>query len=207
MSRYSNIPLFKSTYLWAIINLLITLVGIFFLHWSLQPIIYLFWLEVILNVASALIRAAGAMDGKPFLETLKQKVFLLIAGTVMGIAMIMLTVTFTIGVFENFDFESFIGIQEAILILAGNYVLALLLNFFFNGYFRNANPVAELMSTLIYLLVLLVIIMVITQHLIPSLNLKNNAMWIGLSVVGIKFLVDFLASYFRTPLFKTEEVK
>ena len=125
----------------------------------------------------------------------------------MGVAMIMLTVTFTIGVFENFDFESFIGIQEAILTLAGNYVLALLLNFFFNVYFRKANPVTELMSTLIYLLVLLVIIMAITQHLIPSLNLKNNAMWIGLSVVGIKFLVDFLASYFRAPLFKMEDAK
>jgi hypothetical protein len=197
----------KSSYLWAIINLLITLSGIFFLHWSLQPIIYLFWLEIIFNVVSALIRAMGAMDGKPFLETLKQKVFLLIAGTVMGIAMIMLTVTFTIGVFENFDFESFIGIQEAILVLAGNYVLALLLNFFFNGYFRNANPLTELVSTLIYLVILLLIIMVITQHLIPSLNLKNNAMWIGVAVVGIKFLVDFLASYFRAPLLSIEEAK
>src|ERR1043165_8825980 len=171
MSRYSNIPLLKSTYLWAIINLLITITGIFFFHWSLQPIIYLFWLEIVFNVISALIRAMGAMDGKPFLETLKQKVFLLIGGAVICVAMIMLTVTFTIGFFENFDFESFIGIQEAILALAGNYVLALLLNFFFNGYFRKANPVTELMSTLIYLLVLLVIIMAITQHLIPSLNL------------------------------------
>ena len=207
MSRHSNIPLLKSTYLWAVVNLIITLVGIFFLHWSLQPIIYLFWLEVILNVVSALIRAMGAMDGKPFFETLKQKIFLLLAGTVMGVAMIMLTVTFTIGVFEDFDFESFAGIQEAVLALAGNYVLALLLNFFFNGRFRKANPVAELISTLIYLLILLVIIMVITQHLIPSLNLENNAMWIGLAIIGIKFLVDFLASYFKTPLFKTESVR
>src|SRR5436309_6614722 len=103
MSWYSNIPRSKSTYLWAIINLLITLVGIFFLHWSLQPIIYLFWLEIIFTVVSALIRAMGAMDGKPFVETLKQKIFLVLAGAVMGVAMIMLTVTFTIGVFENFD--------------------------------------------------------------------------------------------------------
>jgi hypothetical protein len=95
----------------------------------------------------------------------------------------------------------------AILTLAANYVLALLLNFFFNGYFRKASPVVELMSTLIYLLVLLMIIMAITQHLIPSLNLNNNALWVGLSVVGIKFAVDYLATYFRTPLFKTEEGK
>jgi len=201
--------LFKATsryyYLWALINLAISFIGIFFLRWSLQPIIYLFWLEVIFNVVFALIRAVGAMNGKPFLETLTQKAFLLLAGTVMGIAMIMLTVTFTIGVFENFDFESFIMIQAAVLTLAGNYILALLLNFFFNGYFRKANPVNELMSTLIYLLVLLVIIMVITQHLIPSLNLNNTPMWIGIGVVGIKFVVDFFSVYFIRITIKNSE--
>lgn len=119
----------------------------------------------------------------------------------------MLTVAFTIDVFKDFDFESFAGIQVAVLTLAGNYLLVLVLGFFFSGRFKKANPVAELVSTFVYLLILLVLIMAITQHFIPSLNLTNNSMWIGLAVILIKFVVDFLASYFRIPESVTVEGK
>lgn len=189
----------NNAYWWAIINLLITLTGILFLGWSLQPIIFLFWMEVIFNLVAAFIRVMGAMDGQPFLHTLWRKVLLLFFGSIMGTAMIMLAFSFTIGVFDKeFDTESFRGISASTWILGGNYAVALLTNFFFNGRFRKADPVTELVSTFVYLLILLVLIMAVTQHLIPALKLQDANRWVGLGVVGVKFAVDMGTMSLRT---------
>ena len=67
--------------LWAVVNLLVSLYGILFKGWNLQPIVYLFWIEVILNILSALIRVAGAMNGQPFWQNIGQKLVFLLGGS------------------------------------------------------------------------------------------------------------------------------
>ena len=53
-----------------LLSLIITLHGIFFLHWDLQPIVFLFWWEVILIIGAALIRMLFALEGRPVFDTL-----------------------------------------------------------------------------------------------------------------------------------------
>lgn len=179
--------------LWAVVNLLVALYGIIFKGWNLQPIVFLFWMEVIFNIVSALIRVAGALDSRPFWQTFGQKLFFLLGGGALGIAFILLTVTFTYKVFDGgFNSEGFAGIQYQIYILALNYGVALLLHYFFNGRYRTASPAGELMPAFVYLLVLLAIIMVITQHLLPKFPGADHVLWTGLAVVGVKFVVDWV---------------
>ena len=187
--------------LWAVVNLLVALYGIIFKGWNLQPIVYLFWMEVIFNIGSALIRVAGALDSRPFWQTIGQKLFFLLGGGVLGIAFILLTVTFTFKVFEGgINSEGFAGINRQVYILALNYLVALLLHYFLNGRYRSASPAGELMPAFVYLLILLAIIMVITQHLLPKYPGADQALWTGLAVVGVKFAVDLLFAGFRKPL-------
>ena len=187
--------------LWAVVNLLVSLYGILFKGWNLQPIVYLFWIEVILNILSALIRVAGAMNGQSFWQNIGQKLVFLLGGSALGIAFIMLTVTFTFKVFDGgFKSEGFGDIHYQVYILAFNYLAALLLHYFLNGRFRTAEPAGELMSTFVYMLVLLVIIMVITQHILPKFPGADQAMWTGLVVVGVKFAVDWIFSSVRKSL-------
>lgn len=169
------------------------LYGILFKGWNLQPIVYLFWMEVIFNIASALIRVAGALDSQPFWQTFGQKLFFLLGGGVMGVAFIMLTVSFTFRVFDGgFHSEGFAGINRQVAILGLNYGAAVLLHYFLNGRYRTAGPAGELIPTFVYLLVLLAFIMVITQHLLPRFPDADQALWTGLAVVSVKFAVDWV---------------
>lgn len=193
---------------WAVFNFAITLYGVLFKGWSLQPLVFVFWLEMVFSVATALFRAAAALDGRPFWATLLSKIFWLTAGIALGIAFIVLSVTFTIGVFEGgLKAGAFGGIRMQVVLIALNYIVALALHYFLNGRFRKATPVVELMQTFVYLLVLLCLIMLLTQHLIPAYaDKKQQALWIGLAVIGVKFVVDWLTTALReyTPeLFRT----
>jgi hypothetical protein len=84
------------------------------------------------------------------------------------------------------------------LLIAGN-VIALAVHFFMNGRYKTANPMGELMSSFIHLLVLLALIMALTMHLIPQFPQLNQALWMGVSIVVIKFIVDMLFSKIREP--------
>ncbi len=180
---------------WAILNLLITLYGVVFKGWGLQPVVFIFWVEVIYSVIAALIRVVGAMDDRPFLDTIGQKIVFLFGGTALGIAFIMLSVTFTIGAFEGgFQTSDFAGIRNQVLLIALNYGAALVIHYFLNGRFRHANPAGELIPTFVHLLVLLVFIMVITMHLLPKFPNLNHALWAGLAVLLVKFAVDWMFS-------------
>lgn len=190
-----QLPLLGNPNLWVAGNLLILLYGVLLRGWSLQPIVYLFWMEVVINVASALIRVAGAMDNQAFMSTLPAKIGILFFGGVMGIAFIMLTVTFTFGVFEGgFNAQGFDNVPMQVYLLAANYLLALLLHYFLNGRFRQANPIEELMSTFVYLLILLAFLMVLTQFVVPKFISAGAdiALWTGIAVVAVKFMVDRL---------------
>ncbi|MBI5915052.1 MAG: hypothetical protein HY842_06715 [Bacteroidetes bacterium] len=177
---------------WAIINLGILLYGILFLKWSLEPVIFLFWMEIIFSIGAALVRAAFALEGQPFMATLLRRIFLVGAGAVLGVGFILLTVTFTIHAFH--DASGLVGsnLQLQMFLLLLNYLAALVFHFFLNGRFRSASPIGELMSTFVYLLVLLCLIMVVTMHLLPKFPALNQSLWVGLAVVGIKFGVDLL---------------
>lgn len=193
--------LWRHPAVWAIINLLITLYGILFKGWSLQPIVYIFWIEIILQIISTLIRVLGAMNGRPFWDTIGQKIFSLLFGSAMAVAFILLSVTFTFNVFKNgVEANGFEGINEQVTILIINYIAALLLQYFLNGRYRNASPVGELASTMVYLLILLAFIMVITQHLAPRYAGEHAPLWTGLAVVGVKFVVDWFFAAAKRPL-------
>lgn len=192
---------FRHPVLWALINLFITLYGILFKGWNLQPIVYIFWIEIILNVMAVLIRVAGAMNKRPFWDGIGLKIFFLLFGAVMGFAFILLTVVFTFKVYENgVNSDGFDGIQGQVIILVLNYIAALLIQYFLSGRYRIASPAAELMMTFVYLLVLLCLIMVITQYLAPRFAGPHTVLWTGLAVVLVKFVVDWLSATYKDRL-------
>ncbi|OWY21305.1 hypothetical protein C7N43_19385 [Sphingobacteriales bacterium UPWRP_1] len=195
LNRLQQLPVIGNPNLWAAGNLLILLYGVLLKGWNLQPIVFIFWIEVIINIAIALVRVIFAHDKQPFLATLPSKVGALLFGGVMGIAFIMLTVTFSIGVFEGgFKSEGFEQVPWQVRLLVLNYLLALLLHYFLNKRYLIANPAEELMGTFMYLLILLALLMVLTQFLIPKVTGSSNniALLTGMAVVVVKFMVDRL---------------
>lgn len=179
-----------------VIGFLVNLYGLFFLGWKLQTVVLLLWFEVIFVVGASLIRALFALQGQSFLANLLMRIFWTGAGAFLGIAFIMLTVTFTINGIDtdSKDNSAFVGLQPQIAILFLNYLAALVLNYFANGSFKTAHPMVELMKTFVYLLVLLCIIMPVTMHLLPKLPSWQDSKWIGLTVATAKFVVDFAFS-------------
>lgn len=175
-----------------VIGFLVNLYGLFFLGWKLETVIWLLWFEVVFIVGASLIRAFLALQGQPFFATLLFRVFWTGAGAAMGIAFIMLTVTFTINGIDmkSRDHNGMAGLQPQIIVLFLNYLAGLVLNYFANGSFKKAHPVQELMKTFIYLLILLAIIMPVTMHLLPKYPSWSDSKWVGLAVAGAKFLVD-----------------
>lgn len=183
------------------LSLFVTLYGILVLGWNLQPIVVLFWWEVILMVGAALVRMLFAMDGRPFFDNFSKKIILLLGGGVMSCAMIMLAVTFSFKAFEGgLQSEGFDKIPFQTRILTAGYLLGLIFHFFVNGQYKTANPTGELMRTLVHLLVLLALLMVLAMHLIPAYPQLNQAKWVGVSVVVVKFAVDWLFTRFGKPI-------
>ena len=183
-----------------LLSLIITLHGIFFLHWDLQPIVFLFWWEVILIIGAALIRMLFALEGRPVLETLFSKIGLLIGGIFMGGAFIMFSVVFTFKAFEgggNYTGLGNIGIQTKMM--TAGYAIGLIIHYFANGQYKTASPSGELMIPFVHLLVLLAFLQALTMHLIPKFPQLNQAMWVALALVVLKFIVDSLFARLRQP--------
>jgi hypothetical protein len=189
-------PLLQAQRPWwqPLVSLLITLNGIVFQGWGMQAVVFLFWWETILMVGAALVRVLFALDGKPVAATLAPKLGLLAFGTVMGGAMIMLAITFSIqGMSEAPATDgSLADISDQSRLLLGSYALGLVIHFFLNGRFRTASPAGEMIQPLAHLLVLLVMIMPITMHLLPSYPHLDQARYVALTVVVVKFLGDVL---------------
>ena len=191
--RLLESPLLRTPRPWwlPVISLCLSLYGIVFQGWNFQPIVFMFWFEVILLLAFAHFRMVFALDGQPWTATIFKKIGMLVFGGVMSIAMIMLTVTFTINAFDGGmstnGFEK-IPIQVRLLLLG--YVAGLVIHYFGNERYKTANPMTEMMSAFIHVLVLLALLMPITMHLLPKYPKLNQAMWAGVAVVVVKFIVD-----------------
>ena len=182
------------------LSFFVTLYGILVLGWNLQPIVVLFWWEIILMVGAALIRMFFAMDSRPFFDNFLQKIMLLVTGGILSGAMVLLAVTFSFKAFEGgLQSEGFDKIPFQTRLLTAGYVLGLIFHFFANGSYRTASPMGELMRTLVHLLVLLALLMVLTMHLIPANPQLNQAKWVGVTVVVVKFGVDWLFSRIDKP--------
>lgn len=175
------------------LSLVIGLYGILVLGWNLFPVIYLFWWEIMLAVGAALVRTFFAFDNKPFFQTLLFRMFLLIAGGALGGAVIALAIAFSIkGMDLGRSSEGLAGIPLQVGILATGAVLHLIFNYFYNGKFRAAHPMAELMHTFAYMVVLLSLLMVLTMYFIPNYTQFSEAKWVAGAVVLVKFIVDLI---------------
>jgi hypothetical protein len=186
-------PLLRTSKPWwhPFLSLSITLYGILVLGWNLQPIVILFWFEIIFMAAAALIRGFFALDGKPFFNNFLQKLFFLVGGTFMFAILIMLAVTFSFKVFDGgMKSEGFDTIPTQIRILLVGYLIGLAIHFFANGRYKTATLMGELVQTFVHIWVLLALLMVLTMHLIPAYPQLDQAKWVGLSVVLVKFIVD-----------------
>lgn len=182
------------------ISLFVCLYGILVQDWNLNPIIFLFWWELMLMLGAAILRMLFAMDGRPVLALLAQKAGLLLFSLVMGGAMIMLAVSFSIKAFEPENSETLAAVPLQSRIMAIGYALGLALHFFLNKRYKRANPASELMHTFAQLLILLALLMAISMHFLPAYPGLNQAKGVAVAVVGIKFLVDFLFNRIRGPL-------
>ncbi len=177
-----------------ILSIALTLYGILFLDWHIFPIIFFFWWEVILLVGAALIRMFFSLDGGPFYKNLLLRVFLLGSGLVLGGAFIVFAIVFSFDAIETGKTWSggMADISIQIQIMTAATVLGLVLHFFANGRFRRANPFSELIATFAQLLTVLAILQVFTMHLIPKYPALEQAKWIAIAVVAVKFGVDLL---------------
>lgn len=174
-----------------LVSLVISLFGVFFLGWSLEPVIWLLWFEVVFAIGAALIRSLFALEGQTFFARFFFRLFITGAGAVMGIAFIMLTVTFTInGINTEKGSAGHSNIFTPSMLLFGNYVAGLVFHFFVNGRFKTAAPISELMVTFVRILIILALIMPVTMHLLPKYPQLEQAKWVGITVVMIKFILD-----------------
>ncbi len=183
-----------------VLTLGITLYGIFVLHWDLKPIVFLFWWEVILIVGSALVRMLFALDGRRFTDNMGQKIFFLLGGLLMGATFVMFSVTFTFQAFSGNDYSALAGIGNEVRIMVAGYLLGLIVHYFGSGYFRKASPAAELMAPFVHLLVLLAFLQALTMHLIPRYPQLDQATWVAVALVVLKFAVDMLFAQIGKPL-------
>ncbi len=183
------------------LSLFITLYGMIFLDWHLQPIIFLFWWEVILMVVAALIRMIFAMDGGGILHLLPLKILLFMGGTVLGGGMITFAIVFSFKVFEaSTGVVGMDNIRVQVQIMSAGYALGLLIHYFLNGKFTRANPASELIATLAHLLILLAFLQALTMHFIPKYPQLDQAKWVAVAVVVVKFTADFLFIQYRNLL-------
>jgi Family of unknown function (DUF6498) len=152
-------------------------------------------------VGAALVRMVFAMDNQPFLNTLFQKIGLFIGGVVMGGAFIMFSVVFTFRAFENgADTMGYGNMVTQIRVLQASYLVGLIVHYFANGRYKTASPVGEMMSPFVHLLVLLAFLMAVTMHLIPKYPQLDQAMWVAVALVVLKFIVDMLFSKINKPI-------
>jgi hypothetical protein len=194
MANILDTPLLRHAKPWwhPFVALFITLYGILALGWSLQPIVFLFWWELILMAGAALIRGLFALDGASFWHNLLPRLAGTAGAMLMFGAMIMLAITFSfkaIGV--GMQSEGLEKLPLQINLLVAGYLVELLLHYFGNGRFRIARPMEEVMQTLVHFLVLLALLMVLAMHLIPAYPQLNQSLWVGIAVVVVKFVVDF----------------
>jgi hypothetical protein len=201
MNNILQSPLIQHSKPWwmPFITLLITLHGILFLHWDLQPIVFLFWWEVILILGSALLRMLFAFDNQPFLHTIFSKIGLLFGGVIMGCAFIMLTVTFTFKAFEGGSGTGLASIGTQTKMMTFSYLMGLIIHYFGNGSYKKASPHGEMFQPFVHLLILLGFLMALTMHLIPKFPQLNQAVWVTVSIVVLKFMVDMLFSKIKKP--------
>jgi len=201
-NRFVSSPFVQNPAPWwiPVISMVITLYGMLFLGWHIQPIVYFFWWEVILMITAALIRMFFSLNGQPFFEKFLSRLGLLAAGIVFGIMFVMLSVTFTFKAVENFSGNEFVDIRLQIRMLQFSYLAGIVIHFFANGRYRTADPFGELSGVFIHLLILLAFLMAITMHLIPRYPQLNQALWVAIAVVVIKFLVDLLFAKIGQPM-------
>lgn len=203
MSALHSHPLFQAQRPWwqPVVSLVVTLYGILFQGWGMQAVVFLFWWETILIVGAALVRTLFALDGKPVSATLGVKLVALLFGAVMGGAMILLVVTFSIkGISEaSASDDSLLGVALQCRLLLASYVIGLVIHYFANGRFRTANPTAEMGLSLLHLLLVLTMIMPITMHLLPAYPDLDQARYVALTVLAVKFLGDVCFNRYQEP--------
>jgi hypothetical protein len=181
-------------------TLCLTLYGVMVLHWDVQPIIYLFWCETALMLAVGLIKTVFAMNGQTFSQTILLKLFLLSGGvtTAVGLAFFAFLFTFQ-GFAEGGDFTKIHAIATQRNLMALGYAVQLGIHFFANGAYRKASPIGEMILPLIRLLTLLGFLQVFTMHWIPNYVATNQAMWIVVALVVVKFVVDVVFTRINAP--------
>ena len=201
-NRFVSSPFVQNPAPWwiPVISVTITVYGMLFLGWHIQPIVYFFWWEVILMITAALIRMFFSLNGQPFFEKFLSRLGLLAAGIVFGIMFVMLSVTFTFKAIENFSGNEFVDIRLQIRLLQFSYLAGIVIHFFANGRYKTADPFGELSGVFIHLLILLAFLMAVTMHLIPRYPQLDQALWVAIAVVVIKFLVDLLFAKIGQPM-------
>ena len=201
-NRFVSSPFVQNPAPWwiPVISMAITVYGMLFLGWHIQPVVYFFWWEVILMITAALIRMFFSLNGQPFFEKFLSRLGLLAAGIVFGIMFVMLSVTFTFKAVENFSGNEFVDIRLQIRLLQFSYLAGIVIHFFANGRYKTADPFGELSGVFIHLLILLAFLMAVTMHLIPRYPQLNQALWVAIAVVVIKFLFDLLFAKIGQPM-------
>lgn len=83
-------------FLWLLISLAIPVIGVLWLHWDLEGLIYLFWVEMILWGVFGLLRLLLALDGRSFISGLLSRLFLGGAFAVLYIGLLLLVIGYSL---------------------------------------------------------------------------------------------------------------
>lgn len=186
-----------------LVSLFVTLVGILWGGWGLQAVVFLFWWETMLIVAAALVRVLFALDSKPVLHTILPKLGSIVFGVMLGGAAILLAVALSLeGMSKEFDGSiTHVGTESRLLL--ASYAVGLIIHYFLNGKFRTANPIAEVLASMMHLLIVLIFIMPVTMWILPAYPEHGQSLGVALTVVLAKFTGDALFTRYSEDLKKS----
>lgn len=170
------------------------------LRHSLQPVVFLFWVEILLAFAFAILRAATSLGGRPFADRLGERIVAVVMGLGLGTVCAMLGVAFSIGAFEpGLDAAAFAGVRFQSWTLAASYAVAFAVRHLRSGRYRTSEPTAEVIGTFVHAFAWLALLMPLTMHLLPRFPGLDRAWWAGFAVLAVKFGVDRIAEWFGEP--------
>lgn len=174
------------------ISIAISLYCIVVLNFDFQHIIILFIWELFLVMFFALIRMLYANEGLYL-----QKLIWLILGLLAGAFFIVLSISILSKSIEGMSvLDEMVRVLEQISILFVGYVEATFSNYFRNNYYKTAMPRNQ-MSSFIHVLTILAILQLFTIHLLPNYPMLNQAKYGVISLIIVKFCVDYFFNLFQ----------
>lgn len=179
------------------ISMAISLYCILILNFDFQHIVILFIWEIFLIMFFALIRMLYANEGFPESKKYIEKLIWLILGSLTGVFFIALSISMlSKSIAGSSVLDELVGVLEQISILFVGYVETIFSNYFRNNRYKISEPKNQMIS-FIHVLTILAILQLFTTHLLPNFPMLDQAKFGVVSLIIVKFCVDYFFNLFQ----------